>query len=168
MAQLAALIAKAYGVRPAVARQIRAAAALHDIGKQKLPAEILNKPAKLEPYEFEIIKTHTVLGANMLVDMQGEEGEMARNCCLYHHEHFDGCGYWGRRTDDLPFYIPIISICDVALALLSKRPYKEPWSPEETLTHIKSIAGKQFSPELVEIFTWTIQNDNRVPAIFTA
>ena len=168
MAHLAMLIAQAYGVHPAVARQIRTAAALHDVGKLKLPAELLNKPAKLEPHEFEVIKTHTVLGAEMLNSIQGGVGEMARNCCRWHHERFDGSGYWGRRTDDLPFYVPIISICDVAVALLSERPYKEAWPPNETLEYIKNNAGKQFSPELVEVFLWTIRNDNRVPAIFTA
>jgi putative two-component system response regulator len=166
--QLSCLLASAYGVSPGIARQIGIAAALHDVGKQRLPAELLNLPRKLEPHEFEIIKTHTVLGAELLQSVQGSLGEMARNCCLWHHEWHNGGGYFGRRMDSLPFYLPFVAISDVFTALVSKRAYKEAWPPQEAMDYLADKAGTQFDPELVKVFLWLIQNDRRVPAVFRA
>jgi putative two-component system response regulator len=149
-----------------VARQIRVAAVLHDIGKIKIPRSILDKRGKLSADEFETVKTHTVIGAEMLTSITGDIGEMARACCLYHHEYWNGGGYWGRYTNDLPFYIPMVAISDVFTALISERPYKQAWPPGEALAYIQSQAGTQFSHKLVGVFLDLIQNDSRVPAIF--
>lgn len=164
--RLCVLIASAYGVSPETARQIGTAAALHDVGKKKLPPELLNRPGKLEPHEFEIIKKHTVLGAEMLKSVQGGVGEMARNCCLWHHEWHNGDGYFGRRMGDLPFYLPFVAIADVFTALVSDRVYKSAWPPQEAMDYIEDKAGTQFAPELVKVFLWLIKNDSRVPAAF--
>ena len=164
--RLAEIIALQYGVRPDAARQIRSAATLHDIGKQKIPAEILNKPGKLTAQEFDVIKTHTVLGAEMLTSIQGELGVMARVCCEFHHEWYDGNGYWGRRMGDLPFYVPFVAISDVFTALVTKRVYKEPWPPLEAMDYIQEKAGTQFDPKLAEVFLWLIRHDGRVKALF--
>ena len=165
--QIAEIIALRYGVHSSKAKQIRIAATLHDIGKKKIPDSILSKPGKLNKHEFETIKSHTLLGAELLVNVQGELGEMARACCLYHHEWFDGGGYWGRRFDDLPYYLPFVSIADVYTALISKRPYKHAWIPAEAMQYIKSKSGSQFSPELVEVFASLVRNDSRISALFT-
>ena len=164
--RLAELIALEHGVSPGVAKRIRIAASLHDIGKRSIPDEILNKPGKLTERERDIMKTHTVLGAEMLKSIQGELGEMARACCRWHHEWYNGGGYWGRRTEELPFYLPYISISDVFTALVSERVYKAAWPPAEAMSYIQSMAGTQFSPELTAIFLRLIQNDSRVAAIF--
>lgn len=155
------------GVHSTVAKRLRSAAALHDIGKQKIPDSILNKPGKLNAREFEVMKTHTVLGAKVLSSIQGELGFVARTVCQYHHEWYNGSGYWNKRTDELPTYVPIVSICDVFVALLSKRPYKHAWPPNEALDYIQNQAGTQFSPTLVRVFLSLIRNDSRIPAIFT-
>ena len=155
------------GIEPAVAKQIRIAAALHDVGKQKIPAAILNKPGKLTKDEFEVIKEHTKLGAEMLEGVQGGLGAMARTVCLTHHEWWDGNGYWGYRTDDLPPYVPIVAISDVFTALICERPYKQAWPPREAMDYIQKQAGTQFSPDLVGVFLSMIQGDENVAAFFT-
>jgi putative two-component system response regulator len=166
--RLSGLLASVYGASPDMARQIRAAAALHDVGKQKLPHALLYRPGKLEPHEFEIIKTHTVLGAEMLESVQGGLGEMARNCCLWHHEWHDGGGYFGKRMGDLPFYLPFVAVADVFTALVSERVYKQAWPPKEAMDYLKRQSGTQFDPELVKVFLWLIENDRRVPDVFRA
>lgn len=165
-AQLAEVLALECGVHPVAARQIRTAAYLHDIGKQKLSEVLLNKPGKLTASEFEVIKTHTRLGAEMLIPIQGSLGNMARLSALYHHEHWDGGGYFGKRTDELPAYISYISIADVFTALVSERSYKSAWPPEEAIKYINNQAGTQFSPALVRVFVPLAQGDSRVRAIY--
>ena len=117
-ARLAEFLALECGICPSMAEKIRIAAALHDLGKQKIPASILNKPGKLSPKEHRIMKTHTTLGAEMLASIQGELGVMARATALYHHEYYDGSGYFGKRTEELPFYLPIVTISDIFIALI--------------------------------------------------
>jgi putative two-component system response regulator len=167
VARLAEIVALECGTSPAAARQVRTAASLHDIGKLKIPGSIINKPGKLTAREFEVIKTHTVLGAEMLGSFQGKLGEMARVTAMYHHEWYDGSqSYWGKRAAVLPFYVQIAAICDVFTALLYRRPYKRPWPPEEALAYIQNKAGTQFSPALTDIFLPLARNDDRVWAIF--
>lgn len=166
VARLSEIVALECGVHPAVVRQIRVAAALHDIGKQKIPGSILNKPGKLTGREFEIVKTHTILGAEMLAGIQGGLGEMARTIALYHHEWYDGGGYWGKHTCELPCYVSFAAISDVYVALISNRTYKTAWPEEEACDYIQNQAGTQFSPALVKTFLALVRNDSRVPEIF--
>jgi putative nucleotidyltransferase with HDIG domain len=166
VARLAEIISLEYGVSPTKARQIRIAAALHDIGKQKISPSILNKPGRFTPEEFEIMKSHTTLGAEILSHLQGELGEMARLTALYHHEKYNGCGYWGKRTDELPYYVAITALSDVFAALLTGRPYKRPWPPSEALDYIQKQSGRQFSPALVDLFIPLIQLNPDIQNIF--
>lgn len=164
---LAEIIALECGEQPKNARQIRTATVLHDIGKLKIPKSILLKKCALDSNEFEIIKTHTVLGAEMLSGIQGELGDMIRTVCKYHHEWYDGTkSYWGKRASDLPDYVPIVSICDVFTALVAKRSYKEPWPPDKVLAYIQNQAGKQFDPSLVTSFLSLLRDNDRIAAIF--
>jgi putative two-component system response regulator len=164
--RLAELVSLAKGDSLVKARQIRIAAALHDIGKLKIPASLLDKPGKLTAREFDVMKTHTKIGAVMLSTLRGELGAITRTVCEFHHEKMDGTGYWGVRAGDLPDYVAIVSIADVYVACRSVRPYKAAWSERETLDYIKTQAGTQFSPGLAEDFITLIQSDSRVPAIF--
>jgi putative two-component system response regulator len=166
VARLSELLALRMGAPPEKARQIRAAAALHDIGKQKIPESILNKPGKLTAREFGIIKNHTLLGAETLTAMQGELGAMAVKIALFHHEHWDGNGYWGVPCCCLPDYVGITAICDVFTALMAARCYKDAWPPEEALAYIQKQSGTQFSGELTGAFITLIRNDERVSDIF--
>jgi putative two-component system response regulator len=164
--RLAELIALACGLDPAKARQIRIAATLHDVGKQKICPALLSKPGKLTEAEFEVMKTHTTLGAAMLESLHGELGEMARNMARWHHEAWDGSGYWGKFLCELPFYVEIVGIADTFTALVSARPYKHSWPPEEALAYIRSQADTRFNPLLVDIFVPLVRHDSRVAAIF--
>jgi putative two-component system response regulator len=166
VAQLSELLALERGYSPAKARQIRNAAALHDIGKQQIPESILNKPGKLTAREFEIMKEHTKLGAAMVSGIQGEIGEMATLICLYHHEYQNGQGYWSVPAYYLPDYVPIVSISDMFTALVVKRVYKDAWPPEDALAYIQGKAGNQFAAVLVEVFINLIRSDSRVKDIF--
>ena len=166
VARLTEIVVLACGAAPAEAKQIRTAAALHDIGKQKIPKYILNKPGKLTEREFEVVKTHTTLGAEMLGSFQGELGEMARVTALYHHERYDGRGYWCKRTNELPLYVAATGISDVFAALVCARPYKQKWPPQEAIDYISNNAGTQFDPLLVAVFLPLVREDCHVRALF--
>ena len=166
VARLSEIVALECGISPAKARQIRVAAALHDIGKQKIPADILSKPGELTAEEFEVMKTHTTLGAAMLESVQGELGIATRTIARYHHEHWDGTGYWGKHLCELPHYVGIVAIADVFTALLYGRPYKQPWHLDDALAYINSMSGTQFSPALIDVFLPLAQNDSRVRKVF--
>jgi putative two-component system response regulator len=164
---LSELLARECGYNSITARQIRMAAVLHDCGKKYIPKEILEKPGKLTLAEFEIMKSHTKLGAELLSSLCGELGKYAQDVALWHHEHIDGGGYWGLRSHAIPKYVKIVSLCDVLAALLFSRRYKPAWPPEDALAFIQKQAGTQFCPELVKDFILLIRTDNRVPAIFS-
>jgi putative two-component system response regulator len=168
VARIAEIMALEQGVSSASASQIRAASVLHDIGKIRIPAAILNKPGKRDAREFEIMKTHTTMGAELLSSITGNLGTMSRAACLWHHEHHNGGGYWGKTSPELPPYVPIISIADVFVALVSRRPYKEAWPLKQAVEYIENQAGTQFSPELVKLFTALIRLDGRLKAIYSA
>lgn len=168
VARLAAHTAQSLGTPPATVKQIRIAAALHDIGKRKIPHSILLKPGPLTPGEFEIMKTHTTLGAEMITATDsGGLNDMVRTVCLYHHEWHDGTGsYWGKRSDELPFFVPIVSICDVFVALTAARCYKAAWPPDEALDYICGKSGTQFDPVLADAFVWLVLHDPKVKKLF--
>jgi len=152
VSELAGALALACGAEPTTAKRISEAAALHDVGKFAIPACIVNKSASLTPYEFGIMKRHTLLGAVMLSGLRGAFGIVAQNIALFHHERYDGTGYWGKRAEEIPCYCHIVAICDVYVALISRRPYKRVWARDEALNYISTQAGKQFNPVLVHIF----------------
>lgn len=133
------------------------ASAMHDIGKIAIPDAILLKPGKLTPEEFDVIKTHTVKGGEILdkVELLNSEEYVnyCRNICLYHHEKFDGRGYpRGLKGNEIPIEAQIVSIADVFDALVSKRVYKDAYSIEETVDMIKRGECGQFSDEIMDCF----------------
>lgn len=131
------------------------ASSLHDIGKISIPDEILNKPGKLTPDEFEIIKTHSQTGANMLNSMTEYHNEplvsVAHDICLYHHERYDGKGYpTGISGDDIPICAQVVAISDVYDALTSERCYKKAIPPKKALQMIKDGECGYFNPILID------------------
>lgn len=126
---------------------------LHDIGKIAIPDSILLKPSALEPHEFEIIKTHTTLGAKMLSGSDSVFLKMAETIALNHHEKWDGTGYpHGIKGEEIPLVGRICAVADVFDALSSERPYKEAWTFDKTLQEIRQLRGTHFEPKLVDIF----------------
>lgn len=133
-------------------------APLHDIGKVAVPDGILMKPGKLTPAEYEVMKTHVVKGEEIIDVMQRDIGlselpyaELLRNVVGGHHEALDGSGYpRGLKGGDIPMEARITAVADVFDALTSARPYKEPWSNQAALTHLRTMAGRVFDPDCVE------------------
>lgn len=133
---------------------ITAAAALHDVGKIAIPDAILLKPGKLTAQEFEVMKTHTTKGCeiiSMLGDMQeGEYGRAGYEICRFHHERYDGKGYPdGLKGEEIPIAAQIVSLADVYDALVSERCYKSAYTPAEAYDMIMRGDCGQFSPRLL-------------------
>lgn len=136
---------------------IALASIMHDVGKIAIPDAILNKPGKLTPEEFEIMKTHTTQGGELLKKIpQMKEHEAFRyayDIALHHHERYDGRGYPdGLKGDEISLWAQIVSLADVYDALTSKRVYKESFAAEEAVQMIKDGKCGVFNPELLEIF----------------
>ncbi len=130
------------------------AAALHDIGKIGIPDNILLKPGKLTSDEFEIMKTHTTIGCDILERFKQEDNDFYRYCydiCRYHHERNDGKGYPdGIKGDDIPIWAQVVSVADVFDALISPRVYKTPYEINEAFRMIFAGECGVFSDELME------------------
>jgi putative two-component system response regulator len=134
-------------------------APLHDIGKVGIPDRILLKPGKLEPDEFEIMKSHTTLGFESLQRACESIGRpiaylrLASEIALSHQEKWDGSGYpQGLAGDAIPISARLMAVADVYDALISRRVYKEPFSHEHSVAMIKEGAGRHFDPDIVEVF----------------
>lgn len=131
----------------------RMAAMLHDVGKVGIDNEILRKPGKLDPAEYEVMKTHTTIGNSLFADSQSEFDTLAGIVTISHHERWDGTGYpKGLAGEAIPIWGRITAVADVYDALSCHRVYKEAWPEERVLGEIRSQAGKQFDPEIVELF----------------
>lgn len=143
----------ALGWSPLRIDDIRVAAAMHDVGKIGIPDRILLKPGSLDRDEFEIMKSHTQLGAKILEGTEIEMIEMARNIAWCHHEKWDGTGYpRGLKGENIPVEARIVSIVDVYDAMVHKRVYKDPIPEPDTLHYIRSASNRHFDPALVDIF----------------
>ena len=133
-------------------RNLEFAALLHDVGKIAIPKEIINKPGKLDPHEWTIIKTHTLEGQKMLERVGGfmrEVGMIVRS----HHERWDGAGYPdGLAGEEIPLEARIITCCDTWNAMRTDRPYRKALAYEVAVAELVSNAGKQFDPYVVETF----------------
>jgi len=131
---------------------------LHDIGKVGVPDQILLKPGKLTKEEFEIIKTHTLIGFETLNEAlqkspKAEYLRMSAEIALSHHEKFNGCGYpYGLKGNEIPLSARIVALADVYDALTSKRVYKEAISHDTASNIIKKENGKHFDPLIVKAF----------------
>jgi len=153
MSHMSIVVAKAHGWNEEQCELLLHAAPMHDIGKIGIPDAILLKPGKLTAEEFEVIKTHTIIGAKILEGDSSDFLSMARDIVLGHHEKWDGTGYpHGRAAEHIPVSARIVALADVFDALTSERPYKKAWPVAEAIEHIKSNAAKHFDPTLVDIF----------------
>ena len=137
---------------------IATASALHDIGKIGIDEKILNKPGKLTKEEFEIMKTHTLIGAQMLdnLDMYRNEKllKLAHEICRWHHERYDGKGYPdGFVGEEIPISAQVVSLADVYDALVSERVYKKAFSHEKALEMIQNGECGTFNPLLLQCMT---------------
>lgn len=144
-----------YGLKPSDVHFISTASSLHDIGKITVPDAILNKPGRLTPEEFEVIKTHSAEGAKMLDRLSVYRNDpvisTARDICRWHHERYDGRGYPdGLVGDAIPISAQVVSLADVYDALTSERCYKKAFSHERALEMILDGQCGAFNPLLLE------------------
>jgi CHASE2 domain-containing sensor protein len=150
---LCLLLARAIGLEPDEAELIGHASALHDLGKIGIPDRVLHKPGRLDPDEWEVMRSHTTIGGELLAGSRTPLLQLAETVALTHHERWDGSGYpAGLRGEEIPLAARICAICDVFDALLSSRPYKVPWTLPETLAEIERQRGLHFDPQLVDAF----------------
>ena len=144
---------------------IRSAAMLHDIGKIGIPDSILLKPARLTVEEFEIMKTHTTIGAEILGGSDSATLRLAETIALTHHERWDGNGYpYGIAGSLIPLAGRIVAVADVFDALTHERPYKQAWSEESAAAEIERLAGTHFDPAVVEAFMALRSRSERMAA----
>jgi putative two-component system response regulator len=152
-AMIAAEVADDFSLDEQYVGRLRLAARLHDIGKVAVPDTTLLKPGPLTVEEFESMKAHPKLGADILAGSSSPLIQMAAEVALTHHERWDGTGYpRGLRADLIPISGRIVSIADVYDALVSDRPYKQAWAPLDAIRFIADAAGAQFQPRLVSGF----------------
>lgn len=152
---------------------LRMAAMLHDVGKVAISDTILKKPGRFTPEEFDVMKKHTVYGADLFSDIYSDFDESAAMVILNHHERWDGNGYpghidqhshaplpgfeteggraRGKRGTEIPLFGRIVALADVYDALTCTRCYKDAWDEEKVLETIREESGRQFDPELVEV-----------------
>jgi putative nucleotidyltransferase with HDIG domain len=153
VAQLAARLAARLGVDTGAVELVRTAAPLHDVGKIAIPDTILLKPGRLTQEEFEVVKSHAVVGARVLAEADSDLLRTAEQIARSHHERWDGTGYPdGLSGDRIPLAARVVHVADVFDILSHERPHKEAWSTGEAAAEIRRGAGTQFDPQVVHAF----------------
>lgn len=167
---------------------LRMSAMLHDVGKVAISDMILKKPGRFTPEEFQVMKLHTLFGANLFADIYSDFDESAGVVALNHHERWDGKGYpgyidqqtqlplpgfenenggaRGKQGEEIPLFGRIVALADVYDALSCRRCYKEAWDESEVLNTIREESGKQFDPELVEVFLECIDSFKQIEKLY--
>jgi CHASE2 domain-containing sensor protein len=143
----------ALGMTPTEAETLRDASLLHDVGKIGVPDAVLLQAGELSVEDRAVMRRHTAVGGAILSGSSSPVMRMAEEIALTHHERWDGSGYpQGLRGEDIPLPGRICAVCDVFDALLSDRPYKEPWPVQEALGELRRERGRQFDPAVVDAF----------------
>lgn len=162
--EMAALIATRLDLPEDEVDLIRRTAPLHDVGKIGIPDEILLKPGKLTPEEFDQMKTHAAIGAALLRDGGSALMRMAETIALTHHERWDGTGYPRQlQGEEIPVAGRIVAVADVFDALTNERPYKKAWPINEAVAEIERQSGRQFDPWVVVAFVTLLQDELLIP-----
>ncbi len=145
-------LAKQLGLDQAQTRSAGMAGLMHDLGKALMPMEVLNKPGKLSPAEFNVIKTHPSEGHRLLSTGLNVD-PLVLDVCLHHHEKTDGSGYPERlRGDEISLFAKMGAVCDVYDAITSNRPYKSGWDPAESLRKMAEWANGHFDGKVFQAF----------------
>lgn len=171
MSYASKLLAQKIGMSEEVSGNLFFAAGLHDIGKIGIPDYVLLKPGKLNPEEWEIMKTHTIIGHNILEGNKSPILEMGRIIALTHQEKYDGSGYpEGLNGNEIPLIGRVVAVCDVFDALTSERPYKKAWTVAAATEYLLSQRGKHFDAGLVDkfmaILPEVVKNNEEMADIF--
>jgi putative nucleotidyltransferase with HDIG domain len=154
--QHALSVAKSLGLGPDEIAAVNLGALFHDIGKIGIPEHILRKPSALTAEEWAEMKTHPVIGANLIGEVPNLE--QIRPIVLAHHEHYDGSGYPnGLKADQIPLAAQIIAVADTYEAMTSTRPYRSALDHEQAVAELRRVAGTQLNPIVVEAFIRQIE-----------
>jgi len=163
MSKYCALIAQKLGLPDDQMHNILSATPMHDIGKVGIPDKIIMKPGKLTHKEFEIIKTHTIIGAKILEGSKSEILRIGQKIAISHHEKWDGTGYpYGIAGTQIPFVGRIVALADTFDALTSRRPYKSPYPIEIAIKIILKDRERSFDPEIVDVFMRNINGFEKI------
>jgi putative nucleotidyltransferase with HDIG domain len=163
VAGLAAAFARQLGFSPDDRKLLTCAAVLHDIGKARISLDILHKPGKLAPDEWEVMRGHPAFGHEMLVKSGGFAPQVVE-AVRSHHEYLDGSGYPdGLRGEQIPDVVRIITICDVYAALIERRSYRPPMPPEEAYAILREM-GPKLDAALLHAFRQVVLPENRARA----
>ncbi len=155
-------LALAAGLSEDSAREISYSSMMHDVGKIAIPDQILNKPTLLDSNEWQIMKSHTTKGAEILGDKPFFK--TARDIALFHHEKYDGTGYpAGLQGEQIPLAARIIAIVDIFDALTTRRCYKDAWNTDSAIEELQAIAGSHLDPKLTHLFIELIQSGKMDP-----
>jgi putative two-component system response regulator len=153
MSRYSAALARARGLGEQECEIVLVASKMHDIGKIGIPDQILLKKGGLEPEEWEVMKTHTEIGAGILSGSDSKILQAGHVIALSHHEKWDGSGYpRGLSGTDIPLYGRINAVSDVFDALTTRRPYKPAWTVAAAMAEIEAGKGRHFDPDLVALF----------------
>jgi len=153
MSRVSEAIARGAGLDEKTCELILYSSTMHDVGKIGIPDRVLLKPGKLDAEEWEIMKTHANIGAKIIGEYPADIFWMAGSIAASHHEKWDGSGYpKGLKGDAIPIAARIAAISDVFDALLSSRPYKDPWPLDKALALMKENSGTHFDPVLLDVF----------------
>ena len=164
MAHYCVIIGRAHGMTEHELTLFFHASAMHDIGKLGISDIILHKKGTLTPDEFEEMKRHTLIGADLLYGSDNELMSMAHLIALTHHEKWDGTGFpLGLKSDAIPFEGRIAALCDVFDALSSRRPYKDAWPLSKARRAIVEQKGIHFDPYVVDLF---VENYHKIEEVF--
>src|SRR3990172_7008185 len=152
VAHISRLMARELGHDDPFCDMIYLAAPMHDIGKVGIPDKVLLKPGKLTPEEWEVMKTHTTIGYDVLRDSSSPLLRMGAEIAHSHHEKYNGQGYpLGLVGEAIPVVGRIVAVADELDALLSVRPYKQAWAEQDALALVKSKRGTQFDPLCIDV-----------------
>lgn len=163
MAKYARIIAEQIGLSEEECNAIELAAPMHDIGKIGIPDDILRKPGRLTHSEFEIMKTHTRIGYEILKDSPSKYLQMGAIIALSHHERFNGTGYPNQLGgQEIPLFARIVSVADAYDALTSARPYKPRWKMQKALDYINQQRGRFFDPQCLDAFMSRLDSITRI------
>jgi len=149
----AALLSRSAGLTKDLVELVEKAAPLHDLGKVGVPDAILLKPGKLSPEEFDLVRTHTTIGARIIGETTSEVLSLARVIAETHHERWNGEGYpAGLKGEAIPLPGRVVAVCDVFDALTHERPHKQAWTVDEAVGELMSERCRFFDPDLVDLF----------------
>jgi putative two-component system response regulator len=153
LAQYARLVAHAAGAKPAVSEMLAVAAPLHDVGKLGIPSEILRKPGKLSAPDWERVKRHPEIGADIIGEHDDPLLKLARQLALTHHEHWDGSGYpKGLKGEKIPWAGRLMAVVDAFESMTTTQFWREPMKFMEAANEIMEGSGKRYDPAIVEAF----------------